>query len=496
MSNNIKKQLNKVRVNTLTQQEKEAVWKQVCLSMAVAPEKTTHKIKTSSIIRKSVAITLIFGMSMTTASAANNAKPGDFLFPLDRAIEDAQLSMTSNDKKDDLKVKFALERVEEVKEILGEISTKTVIKEVVVKEPEISPPEEPETTEAVPTPENDSEDEEEPKEVDETNPSGGTAESAETTELVEVASSTSEAVSPEEVFTASSSELEISGEDESPLLENGSTTTEVTPKTEEPKAEETVQKITKTEVEMSDVDKKRIELALGTALDFLGDVKEELDEQGNTEAASSIDNLLKDLNSEIETLPENITFEVKLSPGKQKVQFEITSEDDKEVVQLIKTPAEKAAETKKVETDEEPKEETVADDETIEPEIVEPKESKLEIKDGILTINKNELALPTEEEVLDEENSTTKEGEEESPEDVLETDTEEKAETEEGNATTTEDVSAELQEGEVKKEEDGGTTTVKVIIKKLEEDIEFSITDQDGDLHEIIEKHTSIREDA
>ncbi|MCK5590912.1 MAG: hypothetical protein KAI72_03050, partial [Candidatus Pacebacteria bacterium] len=190
MSNNIKKQLNKVRVNTLTQQEKEAVWKQVCLSMAVAPEKTTHKIKTSSIIRKSVAITLIFGMSMTTASAANNAKPGDFLFPLDRAIEDAQLSMTSNDKKDDLKVKFALERVEEVKEILGEISTKTVIKEVVVKEPEISPPEEPETTEAVPTPENDSEDEEEPKEVDETNPSGGTAESAETTELVEVASST------------------------------------------------------------------------------------------------------------------------------------------------------------------------------------------------------------------------------------------------------------------------------------------------------------------
>ncbi|MCK5592313.1 MAG: hypothetical protein KAI72_10195, partial [Candidatus Pacebacteria bacterium] len=240
----------------------------------------------------------------------------------------------------------------------------------------------------------------------------------------------------------------------------------------------------------------RIELALGTALDFLGDVKEELDEQGNTEAASSIDNLLKDLNSEIETLPENITFEVKLSPGKQKVQFEITSEDDKEVVQLIKTPAEKAAETKEVETDEEPKEETVADDETIEPEIVEPKESKLEIKDGILTINKNELALPTEEEVLDEENSTTKEGEEESPEDVLETDTEEKAETEEGNATTTEDVSAELQEGEVKKEEDGGTTTVKVIIKKLEEDIEFSITDQDGDLHEIIEKHTSIREDA
>ena len=483
MTNDIKKHLNKVRVNSLTQQEKNAVWKQVCLGMAVTPKKS-HKIKISSLFKKSMALTLIFGMTMGTASAANEAKPGDILFPLDRAMENAHLYIVSNGKKDDLKVKFALERVEEVKEIFSEISTKTIITEVRAEEEK---PENEETlsetplepTEITQTPKVETDKEDSVPEKSATNPSGDNGTTTVADELTE--SSDEEPLTPEEVTTASSSEqkslkneetetLEIS---DSTPLENGSTTEDI-PEEEE---EEEVQKINVVSVEMSDVDKKRIELALGTALDFLGDVKGELSEQGNDAAALSIDNLLKDLNTEIGTLPENITFEVKLSPNKQKVQFEITSEDDKETVQLIKTAAEKVVEIKEVEPSEQPEEEA------IESETVEPKEPKLEIKDGILTINKNEPTPPTEEdgEVSEEETKpASAEGSGEAKK--------------EENATTTEDVSDKIPT--VKIEEENGTTTVKVIIKKLDEDINFSITDQDGDFHEIIEEYTDKKEEA
>ena len=117
-----------MRVSPLTRQEKDKIWKQVCFGMSSLPQKTAHKSRIVSIFKKSMAITLIFGMTMGTASAANEAKPGDLLFPLDRAMEDAYLFIASNGKKDELKVKFALERVEEVKEIFSEISTKTKIK--------------------------------------------------------------------------------------------------------------------------------------------------------------------------------------------------------------------------------------------------------------------------------------------------------------------------------------------------------------------------------
>ncbi|MBU0722734.1 hypothetical protein KKH46_00750, partial [Patescibacteria group bacterium] len=140
----IKKQLKKIQVATLTKQEQTKIWKQVCLGMAQKQKSSIFynglQLHISSLVKKLVAATLIFGMTTGTAFAANSARPGDFLFPLDRAMEKAQLSIASQEKKDILKVKFALERVGETKEIVNEIKTKTEIKRTEKNEPAIITP--------------------------------------------------------------------------------------------------------------------------------------------------------------------------------------------------------------------------------------------------------------------------------------------------------------------------------------------------------------------
>jgi len=436
--NSIKRQLKKNQVSSLTQQEKNFIWKEVSLSMSVNPKKTSHKIKTSSIFKKSIAISLIFGMTMGTASAADKAKPGDILFPFDRAIEDVQISIASSEKKDELKVKFALERVDEVKTIFSEISTKSTTK----KAEEIK----------------DSTADEIPK----------ATEIAEIKKSEEIKTQVEEAGKVEETIEVDK-KTENSEEETKPLEEIGtvssSTKEEVSQKEltaeNSPENNEAKKPIANmSEAEISNKDKQRIEVALGTALDFLGDMKGELSEQGNNEAASSIDNLLKDLNSEIETLPENITFEVKLSPSKQKIKFEITSEDNKEAVQITKTPEEETTESNKP-----------SDDASEKKEIEAPKETKMEIKDGILKINGKA-----------EENKETE---------TIETKTEESKtiEKDQSSSTTTEDVL----ENTEKKEE---VTAVKVILKKLDKKIDFSITDRDESLHKIIEEYTDKKEEV
>ena len=496
-----------MRVNPLSQQEKDAVWKQVCLGMAVAPQTTSRRPHISSIFKRSITLTLIFGMTMGTASAANEAKPGDALFPLDRAMEDAHLSLVSGERKDELKVKFALERVEEVKEIFSEITpkTKTSLKteelppEVIRNnpEPEKDPPSDPptqasgeETAVDSDTPESESVDELEIEVIDDTS-----EETIDVDEDVDV--DLSEDLSSEQ--TTADVKNPPTDREKTDTKTTATTTdenndSEDTGDTDDDVPEETIDEINdlteilQGDVEMSDTDKKRIELALGTALDFLSDVKGELAEQGNIEAASSIDNLLKELNNEIETLPENIIFEVKLSSKKQKVQFEITSEDDKDVVQLVEVPVDENSEE---------------DDgiERLDEVSAEPKETKLEIKDGTLSIKTEGDDDSLEEEKTDDEkvvDEKTGEGEESEDEQPVNENKDSQS------STTTEDILDDNEsEDSIPKvdtapvdEDDDGTTTVKVIIKKLDEDLEFSVTDQDGDLHEIIEEYTDEKGDV
>ena len=62
----------------------------------------------------------IIASSAATVKASDNAKPGDLLFPIDVAVEKIQIVISSGKKKDELKIKFAEERLKEVKIVLAE----------------------------------------------------------------------------------------------------------------------------------------------------------------------------------------------------------------------------------------------------------------------------------------------------------------------------------------------------------------------------------------
>ena len=64
---------------------------------------------------------LLTGAS-ATAIVADNAKPGDVLYGVDRELENLRLSFAGDNSKNELKIKFAEERLEEVEELIDEAS--------------------------------------------------------------------------------------------------------------------------------------------------------------------------------------------------------------------------------------------------------------------------------------------------------------------------------------------------------------------------------------
>lgn len=71
----------------------------------------------------------LIASSTVMVSASNSAKPGDVLFPVDTAIEKIQVILASKQKKDELKIKFAEERLEEVKTSLA-TSSEGIVKKI------------------------------------------------------------------------------------------------------------------------------------------------------------------------------------------------------------------------------------------------------------------------------------------------------------------------------------------------------------------------------
>ena len=65
---------------------------------------------------------LLLGGAGTTAVVADNAKPGDALYGVDRAVESMRLALAGEDSKNELKIRFAEERLEEVEELIDESS--------------------------------------------------------------------------------------------------------------------------------------------------------------------------------------------------------------------------------------------------------------------------------------------------------------------------------------------------------------------------------------
>jgi|GEM_PF-1240105 len=86
--------------------------------------KTESVFASLFITQSKIMIPLILILALTlgaggTVAASDNARPGDLLFPLDRAIEDFRLTVAGESEKQELRIKFADERLREFDEIAG-----------------------------------------------------------------------------------------------------------------------------------------------------------------------------------------------------------------------------------------------------------------------------------------------------------------------------------------------------------------------------------------
>ncbi len=114
----------KAHTPTLTAHEREVLWsaleKKLPPQTSIPSPYTFTFSKTKSMSALILIAVLILGGSGTTY-AANAARPGDTLFPLERALENTQLRLAlSDDSRNVLRTKLADERISELREILSE----------------------------------------------------------------------------------------------------------------------------------------------------------------------------------------------------------------------------------------------------------------------------------------------------------------------------------------------------------------------------------------
>lgn len=123
--NNFEEKLNKIKVKKIGDETKESLWHSVMLAK-IEREKSHNfllinifNLSMNKIIAGILGLVLIVGGG-TAAAASNGAKPGDFLFPVDVALEKIQLRLAGEEKKSELKLRFAEERVKEIREVSEE----------------------------------------------------------------------------------------------------------------------------------------------------------------------------------------------------------------------------------------------------------------------------------------------------------------------------------------------------------------------------------------
>jgi len=122
----IEKKLKKMRPKPLRADEKERLWSNIYLAMS-EEKKLAAGTKGFSVFgfldRRfaygALLVIFLVGSTGATIAAADSAKPGDALFPLDIASEKIQIAISFGDKKNELRIKFAQERLDEAKEVVA-----------------------------------------------------------------------------------------------------------------------------------------------------------------------------------------------------------------------------------------------------------------------------------------------------------------------------------------------------------------------------------------
>jgi len=125
MKHNMEIQLDKIKVKKLNEYEQHELWQTIVNQL---PAKKHQSILFSLFFKPRVMLGIFIALMLTlggtaTVQAANSSAPGDILFPLDRTIENLRLKIASDTKKEELKVKFSQERIDEINHIITEIET-------------------------------------------------------------------------------------------------------------------------------------------------------------------------------------------------------------------------------------------------------------------------------------------------------------------------------------------------------------------------------------
>ncbi len=107
----------------LSASERERVWngveRRLVARTAVVSPYQYFSFKKTTMIPIAIALMVLLGAGGTVA-ASDNARPGDVLFPVDRAVEEMRLSLSTDVDRARLQLQFAEERLSEFEEIVRE----------------------------------------------------------------------------------------------------------------------------------------------------------------------------------------------------------------------------------------------------------------------------------------------------------------------------------------------------------------------------------------
>ncbi len=121
MQSNLEKKLKETaKANPLTKAEKNMLWAKIenIINQKHSFQPFTFFKLKPKLVFASFMIIAIIGVSTAVAGASNDAGPGDLLYPIDIALERVQLALSREENKDNLRLKFAEERLKEAQRAL------------------------------------------------------------------------------------------------------------------------------------------------------------------------------------------------------------------------------------------------------------------------------------------------------------------------------------------------------------------------------------------
>jgi len=122
----MEKFLKRIKKKLLSEEEKAKMWQHIEKNLsherhttpfaALAHVFTIHK---KALVSLALIVVIVLGAGGGTIAFADAATPVDFLYPIDRAAENIRLAFSSNEKRKELRVQYALERIYEVEHVLA-----------------------------------------------------------------------------------------------------------------------------------------------------------------------------------------------------------------------------------------------------------------------------------------------------------------------------------------------------------------------------------------